>query len=356
MRRHDAAVLALVCAASALVGSGAAWAGPPPPLCDGDGFCNPMLGETCVSCPGDCGPCRGLCGDGVCATVETCAACPADCGTCAGGVCGDGILDPGEECDDGNGISGDGCSAACIAEATGVCGDGICSSGEDCFTCLADCGCMTGCGDGACDPTFGETCSSCPTDCGGCRGAVCGNGVLEAGEECDPPDGTSCDAYCQTIGGGPSCGDGTVDPGEDCDGAALAGEDCVSQGFDAGALACTAACTFDTSGCTNAAGYCGDGNVDAGEDCDDGNGTGGDGCSASCLTESVCGNGTVEAGEECEPPGTSDCDEACQYAASSPGGCHCRGAVVPAEGPRASGLAPLLALLGLALLLARRRR
>jgi cysteine-rich repeat protein len=34
-------------------------------------------------------------------------------------VCGDGILDPGEGCDDGNNISGDGCSATCTVETVG---------------------------------------------------------------------------------------------------------------------------------------------------------------------------------------------------------------------------------------------
>ncbi len=33
--------------------------------------------------------------------------------------CGDGILDPGEECDDGNDIDGDGCSANCTVETSG---------------------------------------------------------------------------------------------------------------------------------------------------------------------------------------------------------------------------------------------
>jgi cysteine-rich repeat protein len=31
--------------------------------------------------------------------------------------CGDGVLDPGEECDDGNNVSGDGCTASCKKEA-----------------------------------------------------------------------------------------------------------------------------------------------------------------------------------------------------------------------------------------------
>jgi hypothetical protein len=30
-------------------------------------------------------------------------------------------------------------------------------------------------------------------------GAVCGNGVVETGEQCDPPNGTTCDATCHTI-------------------------------------------------------------------------------------------------------------------------------------------------------------
>ncbi len=35
-------------------------------------------------------------------------------------ICGDGGLDPGEECDDGNTTGGDGCSATCLAEAPPV--------------------------------------------------------------------------------------------------------------------------------------------------------------------------------------------------------------------------------------------
>ena len=38
------------------------------------------------------------------------------------GSCGNDVVDPGEECDDGNGGSGDGCDATCHVE---YCGDGV---------------------------------------------------------------------------------------------------------------------------------------------------------------------------------------------------------------------------------------
>lgn len=50
--------------------------------------------------------------------------------------------------------------------------------------------------------------------------AVCGNGDVEPGEECDPPDGVFCDLSCQqvTCEDVPSlCGNGTVDAGEACE-------------------------------------------------------------------------------------------------------------------------------------------
>ena len=44
--------------------------------------------------------------------------------------CGDGTLDPGEACDDGNNVDGDGCSANCTVES--YCGDGVLDAGEQC--------------------------------------------------------------------------------------------------------------------------------------------------------------------------------------------------------------------------------
>jgi large repetitive protein len=48
-------------------------------------------------------------------------------------VCGDGVVDEGEQCDDGNTSSGDGCSSACRAEVEPPkCGNGVLDVGEAC--------------------------------------------------------------------------------------------------------------------------------------------------------------------------------------------------------------------------------
>jgi cysteine-rich repeat protein len=82
-------------------------------------------------------------------------------------VCGDGVLDAGEQCDDGNGIDGDGCDSNCTP--TG-CGNGVVSPGEDC-----DDG-NTVSGD-ACP----STCHSSEVDCGDCVDND-GNGLVDAAD------------------------------------------------------------------------------------------------------------------------------------------------------------------------------
>jgi len=98
-------------------------------------------------------------------------------------TCPNLLLDPGEDCDDGNLYNGDGCDANCQFEPA-VCGNGVFNPGEGC-----DDGNLVA-GDG-CDP--------------GCtlEPPVCGNGLLEPGEECDDGNSTSgdgCDANCHLEG------------------------------------------------------------------------------------------------------------------------------------------------------------
>ncbi|MBX7078276.1 MAG: hypothetical protein K1X88_03745 [Nannocystaceae bacterium] len=64
---------------------------------------------------------------------------------------------------------------------------------------------------------------------------------------------TTTDASSGSSTGGAVCGDGAVAGDEVCDGQDLAGEDCMSQGFAGGRLACLDDCSgFDTSTCAQA--------------------------------------------------------------------------------------------------------
>src|SRR5439155_15402802 len=88
--------------------------------------------------------------------------------------CGNGILDPGEECDDGNLRNGDCCSSTCQFEAAGtVCraAAGFCDVAETCSgssaTCPADglkaAGTVCRSAVGACD--VAETCTGTSAFC-----------------------------------------------------------------------------------------------------------------------------------------------------------------------------------------------
>lgn len=134
------------CNVDAACGTGSCCSG----RCDSDG-------DAGNGCDG-AGP---ACGSG--STTECTGGAPS----CCGPVCGNGFVEPGEECDDGNVVDGDACSSTCIGE--GLCtGDGL-----------------TGCVDDA--------------DCAGSGGTCCGNAILTSPEECD--DGNliwddSCDNTC----------------------------------------------------------------------------------------------------------------------------------------------------------------
>ncbi len=81
---------------------------------------------------------------------------------------------------------------------------------------------------------------------------VCGNGILEIGEECDRGDANSDvepDA-CRTNCIRADCGDGVIDSFEDCEGRDLQGETCETFGYDGGTLRCDEECEFDDERCT----------------------------------------------------------------------------------------------------------
>jgi cysteine-rich repeat protein len=218
--------------------------------------------------------------------------------------CGNSILDPGEECDDGNGSNNDACLNSCL-EAS--CGDGFVENGvEECDdgntentdNCVEGCR-LSYCGDGfvrtgfeECDDGNADNDDACLEDC---VAATCGDGFVQAGvEECD--DGNTnnddaCPETCQTA----RCGDGFVQVGEEeCDDGNADNDD-----------ACLEDCVAAT---------CGDGFVQTGvEECDDGNTNNDDACLENCVA-ATCGDGYVQTGVE-------QCDEGAQNGAPVLGAC-----------------------------------
>lgn len=156
-------------------------------------------------------------------------------------VCGNGVVDPGEGCDDGNSSNSDSCLASC---ASAICGDGFVRINTE------------QCDDG--NNLNGDGCSGC---------------TIEVGFECEslPNFPSEC---------APVCGDGVVSVGEECDEGNL--------NSDTTPGACRLDCLLPR---------CGDGVIDPTEDCDDNNTISDDGCDADCT--SGCGNGFLTAGEIC---------------------------------------------------------
>ncbi len=203
--------------------------------------------------------------------------------------CGDGFVHVGEDCDDGNERSGDGC-ASCGAEPGWACDDGGCrflcgnglqDSGEGCDDRNTKDG--DGCS-GECTLEPGFVCTG-----GLCR-LACGDSTLQPGESCDDSNaigGDGCDSACRVepefrCVGQPSlcgrCGDGwKMAPFEDCDTGTLADVGCEACRYAPGFAGCSA---DSADACPT---QCGDGRVTGSEVCDDGNSSSLDGC--DCAVE-----------------------------------------------------------------------
>lgn len=158
-------------------------------------------------------------------------------------VCGNGVIEkPGESCDDGNNIDGDGCQANCQLSH---CPDGIKDPDEEC------------------DDNNTEYNDGCSPEC---KIEKCGDSIVQLNEDCDDgntENGDGCDSQCKKEA---TCGDGVQDNGEECDDGNLINND-----------KCTNECKLQV---------CGDGIFNPQtEQCDDGNNENGDGCDSECKNE-----------------------------------------------------------------------
>jgi cysteine-rich repeat protein len=281
------------------------------------------------------GPQEPVCGDGVREGDEACDdgednsdtrpdACREDCTLPR---CGDGVLDSNEACLLGS-------STACLEigpyhDGVATCDEscqwdvGSCWSKDACVIgkrddggdlidcddprCAADLALCPVCGDGL--VTGEETCDGTKLEGATCRTLGFGKGTLACADDCRSFDTTSCDP----------CGNGRKEEGEDCDLYDLGGATCTSLGFDAGQLSCAAGCSYDTASCRYVT--CGDGFLDQGEDCE-GTNLGGTTCldlghqggyltcGAGCVfdqsqctdfpTSPTCGDGILDPLETCD--------------------------------------------------------
>jgi cysteine-rich repeat protein len=125
---------------------------------------------------------------------------------CVSSRCGDGYKDTatGEECEDGNMAAGDGCASCRFECKTDMdCDDGRpCNGAETCDKTMAAAGkqlCKAGAA--AANGTACTTEGAAGTCMGGnCMKAGCGNGAVEAGEECDDmnaDDADGCTRACK---------------------------------------------------------------------------------------------------------------------------------------------------------------
>ena len=241
--------------------------------------------------------------------------------------CGDGVLDPGEQCESGISCSqGWSCGIGCQClppaavpspvqsassssalpvtlipspPALPLCGNGIleigegCDSGIFCFRGICDnCRCVAP----ASSSSPQASSARAPASSASSLAAVCGNGQADSGEQCDDGsriNGDGCSSLCQFESGFacfgrpsrclPVCGDGiSVFPEECDDGNALDGDGCSSVcGRE------HTAAPFLSSSTSRSFAFCGNGLVEIGEQCDDRNVFDGDGCSHLCLFDQV---------------------------------------------------------------------
>ncbi len=254
---------------------------------------------------------------------------------CAPAVCNNGVIDPGEECDDGvdNGRYGF-CSSTCKYSDAPRCGDSKLDAGEAC-----DCGVVNdgiaggiasggqGCAaaqyNGAYSPVAGQSCS---WDCRG-PAAFCGDRIKNGSEVCDgnveivmpntcvpaqvcqAGDTAKIGLVCNEVGEmyNATDEDEEEDNDSDCDsvvnGIKQGDGQCSPAPVErvqtqaCGGPSSATACQLGSASPCMPATTCGNGSVEAGEMCDDGNRENGDVCTNVCRLN-VCGDNMVFQGVE----------------------------------------------------------
>jgi cysteine-rich repeat protein len=278
------------------------------------------------------------CGDGIVNSTEQCdplfdpdQRCNADCTAVA---CGNGRTEPGEQCDDGNTTSGDGCSATCVIEPSScangvvepfggeVCDDGDTAAGDGCN---ANCTSKEVCGNGVVDTIMGEVCDDGGTGyvatldgthvapavvtaaTGSATLTLNGDDTLTYDVQSSGLSATGAHIHLGapgvsgpvvfTLAGGPTTWSGTT--------AALTIDQLAE--LKAGSLYVDVHTTANPGG--EIRGQLGFAPP-----------VGGDGCSADCRSDETCGNGVLDAGEACDDGNAlagDGCDTACQIEACS---------------------------------------
>ncbi len=214
--------------------------------------------ETCGMGPVACteiGDCSAVtCGGTGGATCHVTGYC--DCDAC--GACGNSVINPGEQCDDGNLTNGDGCSAACAWEQQ-------CNT-----TCSPETGCA--CGGWACVESF-------PGQWGCTLGATSSAQAVQSSAGAtvvSSQTGAASSANgASSAQAASSAAPASSDPGS---ASSIAGASSAQAPSSALAASSTAGVSSVTGASSTPA------------------------VSSSAFLDAICGNGRVDAGEQCDPP------------------------------------------------------